>query len=191
LRAARAASGASLLRLGPAEGCAQLQHPGAALEGGGFLKGYALDRMAAQLRRRGVSAGALNFGGQVLVFGRPFRVGIAPPEARHESGVEVLLQNASLSSSGTSEHGRHILEPATGERCPAWGSASVVAEDGLSAEVLSTALLVMGPQRGLGWANAHAVAALFQSAGGAAVESNAFRALRPTTVEGIRTEGAR
>jgi thiamine biosynthesis lipoprotein len=182
LEAAREASGASLLRLGPIEGSAQLLHEGAALEEGGFLKGYALDRMAAELRRRGVTEGVLNFGGQVLAFGRPYRVGIAPPEARHQVVVEVSLHDASLSSSGTSEHGRHIIDPATGERCPAWGSVSVVAEDGLSADILSTALFVMGPEQGLRWANAHGVAALFQRSAGAVSETDAFRSLRVNSI---------
>jgi FAD:protein FMN transferase len=178
LKAAREASGASLLWLGPDDGTAQLRHPGAALEEGGFLKGYALDRMAAELRRAGVSAALLNFGGQLLAFGHPYQVGIAAPQARDSAQLEVRLENASLSSSGTSEHGRHILDPATGERCPAWGSASVVAEDGLTADILSTALFVMGPERGLRWANAHRVAALFQLQEHGRFESDAFRALR-------------
>ena len=45
--------------------------PQAAVEEGGFLKGYALDRMAAVLRRAGVRAALLDFGGQLLAFGRP------------------------------------------------------------------------------------------------------------------------
>src|SRR5262252_1633146 len=43
---ARAASGARLLFLDPERGMARLGHPDAALDEGGFLKGYALDRMA-------------------------------------------------------------------------------------------------------------------------------------------------
>jgi thiamine biosynthesis lipoprotein len=189
LQRAREASGASLLWLNPEGGTAQLRHPAAALEEGGFLKGYALDRMATELRRGGVSSAVLNFGGQILVVGNTSRVGISPPDARHAVGLEVALQDASLSSSGTSEHGRHILDPATGERCPAWGSVSVVADDGLSADILSTALYVMGPEHGLRWANAHGVAALFQPASSAALQSNAFRALRAKTASEVLPRG--
>jgi FAD:protein FMN transferase len=178
LKAAREASGASLLWLNADTGDAQLRHPGASLEEGGFLKGYALDRMAEELRRAGVSAAVLNFGGQILAFGRRHRVGIAAPEARHRAGLDLWIRDASLSSSGTSEHGRHILDPASGERCPAWGSVSVVADDGLTADILSTALFVMGPARGMRWADANGVAAVFQQAEGKSLESKAFRALR-------------
>lgn len=178
LKAAREASGASLLWLHPEDGTAQLRHPAAALEEGGFVKGYALDRMARELRRAGISAAVLNFGGQVLTFGPPYPVGVAAPEARGQAQVEVWLQDASLSSSGTSEHGRHILDPVSGERCPAWGSASAVADDGLTADILSLALFVMGPERGLRWADANGVAALLQLPGLPPLESNAFRALR-------------
>jgi thiamine biosynthesis lipoprotein len=186
LAAARQASGASLLALDLKHGTAQLKHPQAALEEGGFLKGYGLDRMAAVLRRAGVGAAVLNFGGQILVFGRPYRAAIADAQDRHRTRTEVWLSDASLSTSGTAEHGRHILDPSTGQRSEAWGSVSVIAADGLTADILSTALFVMGPERGLRWANAHDVAALFQHADGSLVQSSHFVALqrrtRPTSL---------
>jgi thiamine biosynthesis lipoprotein len=181
LAAAREASGASLLVLDLQQGTAQLRHPRAALEEGGFLKGYALDRMAKILRAGGVQAGVLNFGGQILVFGRPHRAAIADANDRHRTRTEAWVSEASLSTSGTSEHGRHILDPSSGQRCPAWGSVSVIAPDGLTADILSTALFVMGPERGLRWANAHRVAALFQRADGRLLPSAPFTALQDRT----------
>ncbi len=165
LALAREASGVGLLVIDLSGGTARLRHPAAALEEGAFLKGYALDRMAEVLRRAGVTTGVLDFGGQVLAFGRHRRSGISAPDARHRVKAEVDIEDASLSTSGTSERGRHILDPMTGERSEAWGSVSVVASDGLTADILSTALYVMGPERGLRWANAHRVAALFQRTG--------------------------
>ena len=88
------------------------------------------------------------------------------------------LREGSLSSSGTSEHGRHILDPATGDRCEAWGSTAVLASEGLAADVLSTALYVLGPERGLAWANRHQVAAVFQRPGQPPLLSERFRALQ-------------
>jgi FAD:protein FMN transferase len=181
LAVAREASGASLLVLDPQRGTAQLRHPQAALEEGGFLKGYALDRMAVVLRKAGVEAAVLNFGGQILTFGRWHRAAIADAQDRHRTRTEVWLSDASLSTSGTSEHGRHILDPHTGQPSEAWGSVSVIAPDGLTADILSTGLFVMGPERGLHWANAHHVAALFQHADGTVVRSARFPARpRPT-----------
>jgi thiamine biosynthesis lipoprotein len=175
LRVAREASGARLLVLDAQRGTARLTHPGAALEEGGFIKGYALDRMAAVLRRAGVQAGLLDFGGQLLAFGAPRRASIADAAERHRPTFELELAEGSLSTSGTSEHGRHIVDPRSGERSPAWGSVSVVAADGLTADILSTALYVLGPERGLAWAEANQVAALFQRAGQAPRQTRALR----------------
>ena len=178
LEAAREASGASLLTLDRGRGVARLRHPRAAVEEGGFLKGYALDRMAAVLRRSGVQAALLDFGGQLLAYGRPRSASLAAPDDRQRSTLELQLREGSLSSSGTSEHGRHILDPATGERCPAWGSTAVLASEGLAADVLSTALYVLGPDRGLAWANRHQVAAVFQRPGQPPLLTERFRALQ-------------
>jgi thiamine biosynthesis lipoprotein len=162
LAAARMASGARLLLLEPKTAAARLADPRAGLEEGGFLKGYALGRMASVLRQAGATAGVLDFGGQLLVFGAARVASVAAPGDRERAAFELRLENASLSTSGTSERGRHILDPRTGARCPAWGSVSVVAEDAFDADVLSTALYVLGPVDGRAWAEAHHVAALFQ-----------------------------
>ncbi|HEY1908068.1 MAG TPA: FAD:protein FMN transferase [Myxococcaceae bacterium] len=177
LARARAASGARLLSLDLDRGVARLGHPEAAVEEGGFLKGYALDRMARVLVAAGVRDALLDFGGQLLVVGRPRSVALAAPDDRHRATLSFLLGPGSLSSSGTSEHGRHILDPESGVPSPAWGSVSVVAADGLTADVLSTALYVMGPERGRAWADAHHVAAVFQRPGRPPLESRGARDL--------------
>ena len=55
----------------------------------------------------------------------------------------------------------HIIDPRTGEPLPPRGSASAISSDALSADILSTALYVMGPEEGIRWANANGVAAAF------------------------------
>ncbi len=177
LAAARRASGQALLELDGERGAARLLHPGAGVEEGGFLKGYALDAMR---RVAAVPSGWIDFGGQVLAWGRPFRVGIADPQDRQKTRCTLVLADASLSCSGTSERGRHILDPRSGEPCPAWGSTAVVATDALSADVLSTALYVLGPETGPAWAEGHMVAAAFLLNDGSVRMTAAFRALRPT-----------
>ena len=182
LAKARTASGHSLLSLNPRQGTACLLHPQAGIEEGGFLKGYALDAMRAV---SGTPSGWLDFGGQVLAWGRPMRVDIADPRDRRRRVCTLLLEGASLSCSGTSERGRHILDPRSGQPCPAWGATAVVAPDGLSADVLSTALYVLGPEEGLAWAERHGVAAAFLLNDGSLRMTQRFHRLKPVLSPGV------
>jgi FAD:protein FMN transferase len=181
LSEAREAAGIAHLELS-ASG-ARLKHPRAAIEEGGFLKGYALERMAKALRAKGVHAACLDFGGQLRVWGEATPVSVANPKRRTGSRFSLLLSNASLSTSGCSERGRHILDPRSGELCPDWGSASVVMKDALEADILSTALYVMGPKAGLAWANEHHVSALFLFNDGRSSMSESMKALRPISLK--------
>jgi len=179
LAGARRASGAALLELDRVAGTARLADPAAGVEEGGFLKGYALDRMR---QAAGTPVGLLDFGGQLLAWGRPVEVSVADPGDRQRRRLSFLLYNASLAGSGISERGRHILDPRTGERCAAWGSTTVVAADALTADVLSTALYVLGPDAGLVWAERQGVAAAFLLHDGTVRISPAFRSLHPTLI---------
>ena len=155
---------------------------GATLEEGAFGKGYALDRMLA-------AAGdapdvVLNFGGQLSVKGRAV-VTIADPRKRAHAIVQLTLDRSSLSTSSGSEHSfvvgghrfSHLLDPRTGEALPARGSVSVIARTGVEADILSTALYVMGTAEGLRWANAQAIAALFVDADDSIQVSREFRSV--------------
>ncbi len=55
----------------------------------------------------------------------------------------------------------HILDPRTGKPAGFKGSVSVWHEQALIADILSTALYVMGPEKGLSWADGRNVAACF------------------------------
>ena len=133
-------------------------------EEGAFGKGYALDRMLALTRGQAT----IDFGGQIIVRGS-VPVTIAHPAHRDRSVLALRLTDASISTSSGSEKtfeidGRrfsHIIDPRTGDALPPRGSVSVIADDALTADILSTALYVMGEDDGLRWANANGVAAIF------------------------------
>lgn len=178
---ARAASGVRHLHLAFNNGSARLEK-GAGIEEGGFAKGYALDRMRDQLAHAGIRSGCLDFGGQLLVFGKAIAVSIADPKDRMLPRFSVSLKDASLASSGLSEHGRHIVDPRIGLLCEDWGSVSVIAVSGLDADCLSTALYVMGPASGLAWAKRHAIAAIFLLNDGRVRMSPDFESLHPISL---------
>ena len=179
LAAARGASGARHLSI---EGRTVALSGGAWIEEGGFVKGYALDRMKAALMAAGVRSGWLDFGGQVLAWGKARAVDISDPLDRSRPRITLRLENASLACSGDAVRGKHLLDPRTGRPCEAWGEVAAVAPSGFEADVLSK-LFVLGPDRGLAWADAHGIAAAFLPNTGAPRMSRAFRALRPLLLE--------
>jgi FAD:protein FMN transferase len=129
---------------------------GEGFEEGAFGKGYAIDRMLARIDAPRV---VINFGGQLGVRGST-EATIADPNDRDKPVVALTITNASLSTSANSERS-HILDPRPGKLLPPRGSASVIAPDALTADILSTALFVMGEDEGLRWADANGVSAIF------------------------------
>ena len=137
--------------------------PGAWLDTGGFGKGAALRAAARVLKDHGVARALVDLGGQLWAgseVGEPWPVGIAHPARRHETVAVLEVGGVSVATSGTSERWGevegerlgHILDPRTGRPVPAWGSVTVVSPDPLEADVLATALYVMGPDEGMAWA---------------------------------------
>lgn len=144
------------------DGTVFLPRAGMKLGLGGIAKGYALDRAAALLRQRGVESFLLQGGGQVEAGGpkdgRPWRVGIRDPRGEPSDFFALLeVHDTSLSTSGDYEsyfiqggvRYHHILDPRTGMPARGLRSATVVSPDGTLADALSTALMVMGEERGL------------------------------------------
>ncbi|HEX2123415.1 MAG TPA: FAD:protein FMN transferase [Thermoanaerobaculia bacterium] len=135
---------------------APLGGPRGQFEEGAFGKGYAIDRMLARIDAPRV---LIDFGGQLAVRGQT-RVTIADPAKRQQPVLALTMSDGSLSTSGSSEQ-LHIMDPRTEKLLPARGSVSVIAGDALTADILSTALYVMGDDEGLRWADVHGVAAIF------------------------------
>ncbi len=138
-----------------------LLDPGTIVRLDAFGKGYALDRAAALLRANGVGSALLNFGGQVLALGAPpgrsaWPVDLAPPDCPPRAdprpaparcampALTLFLKDASLSTSGSSEQGDHILNPSTGEKIRRASNLAVVSPSAAEADAWSTALFVRG-----------------------------------------------
>ena len=148
---------------------------------GGIGKGIALDAAARVLRNRGVRRALLDFGGQVLAIGRPegapgWEVGIADPEDRGRAVAVLRIAGHSVATSANGErsvptpHGTvgHLLDPAEQRPARFAGSVTVAAPDATSADALSTALFVKGPEGGVAWADERDIPALYlwREAGG-------------------------
>jgi FAD:protein FMN transferase len=145
-----------------------LAQVGDSIDSGAFGKGEALDRAVETLRRRGVAAARLNFGGQISVFGGDTRAGrrfqtvtVAAPDGEGRELCRFSLPEGSASTSGDSEKPGHLIDPSTGEAALFHGSVTVLSATGLRADALSTALFVMGPRRGLEFADRRGIAAIY------------------------------
>ena len=144
---------------------------GVELDPGGIGKGYAVDRMAAKMRRAGLGSFFISAGGSsIYASGHPpqevrgWHVRIRDPNDSASTVEDLYLKNQSLSTSGAYEkffevEGKtysHIMDPRTGWPASGVVSVSVLADRTLDSEAWTTALFVNGPD----WAAARGPAGL-------------------------------
>ena len=133
------------------------------IEEGGFGKGAGLDAAAQAVLQAGAMGACFDFGGQVLCVGSLVPADgwlIADPRNRLQPALQVRVDGGSLATTANSERRirvgernlGHILDPRTGRPAPDFGSVTVWAEDAFTADCLSTAMFVMGPDQALVWA---------------------------------------
>lgn len=129
---------------------------------GGVAKGYAVDRAVKLLRARGFADFILQAGGDLYVSGRRgdrrWRVGIRDPRGSSGATFAVAeIEDRTFSTSGDYERSvikdgvryHHILDPSTGRPVTRSRSVTVMAEDAFTADAWSTALFVMGADKGM------------------------------------------
>jgi FAD:protein FMN transferase len=138
---------------------------GVAVDLGGFVKGWAAQRVAADLRRRGVPRGLIDAGGDVVAWhepgGAPWEVAIAEPGSGTVALCTIALgpcgavaTSSTVRRSWTGADGvrrHHVIDPRTGHPADSGCvQATVVAPDLATAEVLATCMVVLGPSEGPG-----------------------------------------
>jgi FAD:protein FMN transferase len=139
----------------------RFDRPGVELDLGGIGKGYAADRVAAVLRRRGVASALVNLGGSsVYGLGTPpclpgWEVAIADPTAPDRPAASVSLRDQALSVSGG--YARffvkdgvtysHIMDPRTGYPVQGVQSVAVVSRSATDGDALDNVLFVQGLER--------------------------------------------
>lgn len=147
------------INLDEAAGTVYLSQEGMSIDLGGIAKGYITDRIAAILEANGIDFGLVNAGGDIRFLGpktdgTPWRVGIKNPDEPSEYFAIVEAQGGSIVTSGDYERyfvegGKryhHIINPATGLPASEVRSVTVIATDALLADLLSTAVFVLGEQ---------------------------------------------
>ena len=135
---------------------------GMKLDLGAVAKGYTADRLAKLAQERDITSALLDLGQSTILAlgakpdGSPWRIGIQDPQGEGYLGVLELEGQAMGTSGGYQRYFErdgvrywHIIDPATA--APARSgllSVTVVSPSGLACDGLSTALFVMGLERG-------------------------------------------
>ncbi len=136
---------------------------GVQLDLGAVAKGYAGDLLAEYLRGQGVDSALLDLGGNIHALGTnpdggAWRLGVRNPFGNGNAAVLELSDMAAVTSGGyeryfIGEDGKrycHILDPKTGRPADSGlASVTIVGAEGRLCDALSTAVYVLGAQRGL------------------------------------------
>jgi thiamine biosynthesis lipoprotein len=143
VEAARACSGLDKVTADGLSRTVRFAVPGVELDFGAVGKGWALDRVAATLRVRGVLRALLTAGGSGHRGwgGEEWELVLRP--GGEDLGL-LRLRDAALGTSPAG--GQPVLDPRTGRPAEGVRSASVVASEAAVADALSMAFLVGGPE---------------------------------------------
>ncbi|MBQ7103797.1 MAG: FAD:protein FMN transferase [Anaerotignum sp.] len=135
-----------------------LQKEGMAVDLGGITKGYASDEVASMLKGKGVESAIFSLGGNVYGIGtkpngEKWEVALANPMDADDYCGLISIENQAVVTSGgyqryfeaNGKKYHHIIDPATGYPSESGLlSVTIICESGTEADVLSTALFVMG-----------------------------------------------
>ena len=138
---------------------ARLRLFGQSVDLGGIAKGYAADEVRNILLENGVTRALVNLGGTVVSIGGIWQIGIQHPD--RITGIamgRVSLENRCAVTSGDYERYyevdgvryHHILDPRTGYPSRSHlRSITLIGENALSLDALTTAIFVLGEEEGL------------------------------------------
>lgn len=173
------------------------RYPTVQLDLSGIAKGHAVDRVASVLDHEGVESYLVEVGGELRSRGRKpdgslWRVAIERPSIGQRDVFRILqLDNQAIATSGNyrnffadgGQHYSHAIDPRTGESIShELASVSVVASSTMQADALSTAMMIMGPDAAIDFAEQHNVAAHLILKSGAALKEVYSRAFGPLLV---------
>ncbi|MBP7051380.1 MAG: FAD:protein FMN transferase [Phycisphaerae bacterium] len=136
---------------------------------GGIAKGYAVDKAVEAMKKRGAVGGMVDLGGNIRCFGlapkgqEKWRIGVQDPNVTPDdlnpSKYLLVLElgDASVATSGDyrrfsvveGHKQSHILDTHSGRGADKLVSDTIIAPDATSADALSTAVNILGPEAGM------------------------------------------
>ena len=154
------------LILNEADQSVYFDHPDLKIDLGGIAKGFAVDNAIEALQVMGIEHALVTAGGDTRLLGdrlgKPWIVGIRDPRSKDKQAVLIPLENEAMSTSGDYERYfeqdgqrfHHILSPSTGKSSYEVQSVSIIGPESVYNDALSTAVFVMGVDKGIGLINA-------------------------------------
>ena len=150
------------VQLNPMNETVKLLYPGMKLDISAAEKGYIISRIRAMLVQGGVKSAMIKAGTSIAVIGdnkgKPWKIGIKDPKDAHRIAGRISLE-AGQAVSTSADYERHfelagkryhdILDPATGMPAEECRSVTIISDDATQADMMSKAVFVMGPKRGL------------------------------------------
>jgi len=138
-----------------------------------IAKGYAVDAVAKLLLDEQMKNFLVEIGGEIVTHGhkqhaKPWVIGIESPKA-HESSIRkrLYLQDVAMATSGDYRNYfekdgirySHTINPQTGYPIKhKLASVTVIERSCMRADALATAIMVLGPEKGMAFANRHQLA---------------------------------
>jgi len=138
---------------------------GISLDLGAIAKGFAADKAVDEMKKHGAIGGLVNLGGQIGCFGLTGKnskwiIGVQNPakQENNQAIAKLALSDMAVSTSGNYERFykigghrfSHIFNPATEKSVDLLVSVTIITPNGTQADALSTAVSVLGAQKGLG-----------------------------------------
>ena len=128
-----------------------------ALDLGGIAKGYVAQVIVDFCKKQGIEKALVDAGGDLVMTGKDWRIGISIPNSEELMQGFLVLQNQAVATSGNSyqfvEIGgkkySHIVNPHTGLGLTHQRNVTVIAPDGATADWLATACSVLPVKKAL------------------------------------------
>ncbi len=162
LAAARELVGWRMLVLDHQNRTVKLEKAGMRLDLGGIAKGYAVAEALAVLRHHGYARAMVNAGGDIGLGDPPpdrpgWQIGVAPQPPDNTPAFMLSLSNTAVATSGDmfqhvvigGKRYSHIVDPRTGIGLVDQAAVTVIHPDPTTADGLSTAVSVLGVEKGL------------------------------------------
>ncbi len=150
---------------------------------GGIAKGYAIDRACKVLLESGVKQALVDIGGDIGAIGtRSWTIAIQHPRQEDEWLGVIELENGAIATSGDyrryfflgGKRIHHIINPKTGRSADECMSVTVIAENCIDADALSTSVFVAGPDKGKELLDSLEIKGLIVSSDGQLITSNSW-----------------